>query len=806
MSTIEWSQSSGDTELPEATLYLLADAAADLLTSRRPDRVVRDVFDRVSAHLECDVCTNYSLVGDVLHLEESRGLGRHASSLVRLALGEELCGTCALLRRTLYLDADALAVHPEGAVARAAGLTCYAATPLVVGDRLVGTLAFASSRRRAMSPADLALIRGVGALVVAAKHTGPRDVWRGEHGVLLRAAIDHSTDAMYVHARDGAILDVNDRACDSLGYAREELIGKTAVDIDPSVTAEQLAQLVQGLDEGRSFAFDSTHRRRDGSTFPVEVRLRPFWTGGERYAIALAVDMTARKRAEEALRRSEEMLRRAQAIGKLSSWTFEPDTGRFRGVGWAGETTSIETNTTEEQLFAAIHPDDAERVRRAWDATKTGARLDIEHRLMVRRRTEWVHVRAEPTIDAGGRLVSLTGVTQNVTEKHAMEHQLRQVQKMDALGRIAGGVAHDFNNLLTVINGLSEMLEALTADPEVREHVAAIRDAGRRAASLTSQLLTFSRHQFVDPVDLDLNEAIDALAGMLRRLINEDIRIALRLDARGGRIRIDPGQLEQVLVNLAVNARDAMPRGGEIAIETRDVELEARDIALLSEAEPGPYVMLAVRDIGSGIDPTVKDRIFDPFFTTKAPGRGTGLGLATVYGIVRQNGGQIAVESEVGRGTTFRVYFPARHAASSPSRVAPPLESRSDTETILLVEDEESVRRVARLALRRRGFEVIEAANGFEAVAAASDGSTDIDLLISDVVMPDMSGPQLAATLRRARPELGVLFMSGYMEDAVLRHGVSSTGDAFIEKPFTPSELVRKVRDALDAGGHHEGV
>ena len=195
-------------------------------------------------------------------------------------------------------------------------------------------------------------------------------------------------------------------------------------------------------------------------------------------------------------------------------------------------------------------------------------------------------------------------------------------------------------------------------DPEVREHVAAIRDAGRRAASLTSQLLTFSRHQFVDPVDLDLNEAIDALAGMLRRLINEDIRIALRLDARGGRIRIDPGQLEQVLLNLAVNARDAMPRGGEIAIETRDVELEARDIALLSEAEPGPYVMLAVRDIGSGIDPTVKDRIFDPFFTTKAPGRGTGLGLATVYGIVRQNGGQIAVESEVGRGTTFRVTLP----------------------------------------------------------------------------------------------------------------------------------------------------
>jgi signal transduction histidine kinase/ActR/RegA family two-component response regulator len=379
--------------------------------------------------------------------------------------------------------------------------------------------------------------------------------------------------------------------------------------------------------------------------------------------------------------------------------------------------------------------------------------------------------------------------------------QLEQAQKMDAIGRLAGGVAHDFNNLLTVILGRTDiMLLPLKPDDPMRRGIELIRRTAGRAADLTRQLLAFSRKQVLEAVVLDLNAVTADMKDMLGRLIGEDIALVTNHGPGLGHVKADRGQIEQVLMNLAVNARDAMPRGGHLIVETENVDLDAEYVRRHVGARPGPHVMLAVSDSGVGIAREILPHIFEPFFTTKEQGKGTGLGLATVYGIVKQSGGYIEVESEPDRGTTFRVYLPRvdAHVPTAEQRASRPPAIGAGTETILLVEDEEGVRELARDILRASGYTVIEARNGSEALQLSERHQGPLELLLTDVVMPRMSGRELAERLAPLRPDMSVLYMSGYTDDAVIRHGVLGADTAFLQKPFTPATLVQRVRETLD--------
>jgi PAS domain S-box-containing protein len=412
-----------------------------------------------------------------------------------------------------------------------------------------------------------------------------------------------------------------------------------------------------------------------------------------------------------------------------------------------------------------------------------------------------VLVSGQPIVDAAGGKLGAVIAIHDITDRKKLEVLLRQAQKMEAVGRLAGGVAHDFNNLLTAIIGYADLMRLkLAGDDAARRDLDEIAKAGARAADLTRQLLAFSRQQVLEPRVLDLNAIVTELDKMLRRLIGEDIDLSTVTATGLGRVKADPGQIEQVLMNLVVNARDAMPDGGKITIETADVDLDSGYTSGRVDLEPGRYVMLAVSDTGTGMDAEVRTRIFEPFYTTKPLGKGTGLGLSTVHGIVKQSGGHIEVYSEPGQGTTFKIYLPRIDEAASPAPARPVLDARSrGSETVLLVEDEDAIARVVRASLELQGYTVLQATDGSEAIATCERADQSIDLLITDVVMPLMSGPELVRRITTIRPDLKILYISGYTDRALVHQGLRDRGSAFLQKPFTPDTLARKVRDVLDA-------
>ena len=527
----------------------------------------------------------------------------------------------------------------------------------------------------------------------------------------------------------------------------------------------------------------------------------------------LQIELLERKRAEEGLRASQANLAAAQRVAHIGSWELSLvnlDNLTENPLRWSDELFRIfgyqpgQIEVSNETFFHAVHPDDRNAVRAAVaEAIKERKQYSTEHRIVLPDGTERIILEHADILrdEQTGHPVKMVGVAQDITERRALEQQLRQSQRMEAIGRLAGGVAHDFNNLLTVIIGNSELLLGQVGRGEpMWEDLKEISTASQRAATLTAQLLAFSRKQVLMPQVLDLNALVADSSAMLRRLIGEDVELVTRLGQDLNLVRVDPGQMVQVIMNLAINARDAMPTGGKLTLETANAELDEAYARRHVAVVPGHYVMLAVSDTGVGMDATTQSRIFEPFFTTKEPGKGTGLGLSTVYGIVKQSGGNIWVYSELEQGTVFKIYLPSAHQATDyeePSDSVP-RQDLEGTETVLLVEDEDLVRNLVQSVLQRHGYAVLEAPNGAEAMTLLARHLGQVDLLLTDVVIPQMTGPELAEKVMASHPETRLLYMSGYTNNAIVHHGVLDAGLAFIQKPFTPEALLRKVREVLD--------
>jgi NO-binding membrane sensor protein with MHYT domain/nitrogen-specific signal transduction histidine kinase/CheY-like chemotaxis protein len=507
---------------------------------------------------------------------------------------------------------------------------------------------------------------------------------------------------------------------------------------------------------------------------------------------------------EERLRRSEERLRFALTAARMTTWEVDLDSGVVFLSQDGGDDAAAAKAL--DGFLARVHRDDRRAFEEALKRAHVEGTFDIDFRLTDHQgRDRWFNAKGQRRTSGvrEGHHNRIIGISVDITERRQLEEQLRQAQKMEAIGQLAGGVAHDFNNLLTIIRGNAELaLEPGRHDP--RDAMREVLEAGDRAAALTQQLLAFSRREVVQPRPLDINDVITQIEPMLRRLIGEDVTIVIDPAPAPRLTMADRGHVEQILLNLAVNARDAMPVGGHLRIETGAATVSPQD-AVRAGMVPGDYVTLTVSDTGVGIDPAIVGRIFEPFFTTKEAGKGTGLGLSTVYGIVRQSGGYVFVHSRPGE-TAFKVYLPEVSGSVEATPAAPPAAmAQKGSETLLLVEDEAALRRLARQILERKGYRVLEAEHGMHALEVAQQHDGRIDALVTDVVMPKLGGRELADQLRKLRPGIKVLFISGYTDDDTLRRGRLDPGTAFVPKPFAPAALAAAVRETLDAPSEDRG-
>jgi PAS domain S-box-containing protein len=622
-----------------------------------------------------------------------------------------------------------------------------------------------------------------------------------------RALVENSADPIALIDRDGTILFLTESIQRVTGYHRDELIGTNPLD---RVHPEDLPRVRRALADcirqpGSRGSVEYRARNRDGSWRDQEViGVNRLDDPTLRAIVVNHRDITARKRTECALVESERVYASTfdEAPIGIVHTTLE---GRFLQVnrrlvellGYAAEELRAMT------FMAITHPDDVEQDTQALARLLTGVLKRYEREKRYRhKKGHFVSARLTTVLhrDAAGVPQYFISTIEDISERVRLEGQMRQGQKMEAVGRLAGGIAHDFNNLLTAIIGYSELvLEQLETGTPIYRDLEHIQFAGTSAAALTRQLLAFSRQQILQPQVLDLNGVVARMNVLLRRLIGEDVELSTRLATSLDRVCADPGQVQQIILNLALNARDAMPTGGNLTIETDNVTVDEHWVAQHAGASPGRHVMLAISDTGVGMDAEVQAHLFEPFFTTKERGKGTGLGLATVYGIVKQSGGSIFVCSEPGYGTTFKILLPVTdQAADQPAAPRPPVASLDGTETILLVEDQAEVRAVIRQTLARHGYTLLEAANGDEALTILEGHHGKVDLLLTDVVMPGMSGRELAGRVAAGRPDVRVLYTSGYTDDAIVHHGVLDAGVAFIQKPFMPRALLQKIRAVLE--------
>jgi two-component system cell cycle sensor histidine kinase/response regulator CckA len=670
---------------------------------------------------------------------------------------------------------------------------------------------------------DLLFLVASGATALLLAIAGTVFIWfvrrirrsEGRYRTLLAAA----PDAIVVADRDGRVVLFNEAAERIVGSPAAEVLGRPMSSVIDLGTARSRAALVP-LDGARTEAeapatprvetparriVELEARRADGRVFWAESTIADLGLGQEPGTTVIFRDVSERHAAEDALRESQERLAFALAAGRMGTWDWQMQSGTIR---WSESLEAIvgipkgSFGGTYEAFVELVHPDDRQTLRQALEhAMATDGEYVAECRMgPPGEQAVQIVTQGRVVRDAFGEPVRVAGVALDVTARRELEGQLRHAQKMESVGRLAGGIAHDFNNLLTAITGHGDLLaQNLPPGDPGQEDVAAINAAAARAAALTRQLLAYGRQTLLRPEPIDLNAVVTGIEPMLRRLIPADVELRTELDPHLGWVRADAGQLDQVILNLVVNARDAMPNGGAITVSTTNVEIDDGEAAERSNVDPGSYVAISVSDTGVGIERATLGRIFEPYFTTKDRERGTGLGLATVLGIVEQSGGHIDVASQVGTGTTFRVLLPRRSppgesAATTEASVTP----TGGRETVLLAEDEESVRRLATMILERNGYRVIAAADGTAALDAAAAHDGPIHLLLTDVIMPGLNGRQLADRFVGLHPDARVLFMSGYAGEALSAQGVLDPSVAFLAKPFVPAELARKVREVLD--------
>jgi len=626
-----------------------------------------------------------------------------------------------------------------------------------------------------------------------------------------------ANDAIVIHdPNDGRVLDVNEKMLEMYGYTREEALQldvEAVSEGSPPYTQEKASELVRIAANGGPQLFEWKSKRKNGEIFWVEVSLKIASMGDKEHVIAIVRDVSIRKRAEESLRESEKRFATAFQHSPAPLVLSEIDTGLFIDVNdrWVEMLEfSREESIGRTSKEVGIWDDPGDRDRIVGILRSSGRLRDEPIRFKTKSGRTVIALWSAETVDLSGKQAMLSMITditqlrQAEEERERLGAQLQQAQKMESVGRLAGGVAHDFNNMLNVILGRAEIMsEDLPADSPLRDDLDQIRTAAERSANLTRQLLAFARKQTIAPKDLDLNETIVPMLKMLQRLIGEDIDLLWQPGASLDTLRIDPGQVDQMLANLAVNARDAIGHAhGKITIETANARFDEDYCADHAGFIPGDYVMLVFSDDGCGMDAETRASIFEPFFTTKGVGEGTGLGLATIYGIVKQNDGFVNVYSEPGQGTTFRIYLPALAEASArPIGAEAGLDS-PDTgdETILVAEDQPALLSLTRTMLERLGYNVITARTPGEAIQLAQEYTGEIHLLVTDVVMPEMNGRDLAKNILSIYPNLKRLFMSGYTANVIAHHGVLNEGVNFIQKPFSRAQLGAKVRAALGGG------
>ncbi len=703
-----------------------------------------------------------------------------------------------------------------------AGLQSMMFVPLISKDQVIGILSIQATKPKAYTQRDLRLAERVGNQIAGAvanvllfNQLKQVEEAMRESEEKFRDLYDHAPVGYHEYDKEGRITKVNRTDLEMLGYTAEELIGQPIwmLNVGEEIVREQvLAKLAGASAPGQNL--ERIYKRKDGTVFPVMIQDRlTLDEKGQIVGIRCTIqDITEHKRSEEALRESEERYRTIleniedgyYEVDLPGNFTFFNDSlcrmlgySRDELIGMGNDRYTDQEN--RKKLFQAFNS-----VYRTGEPVKG---FDWE---VIRKDGKKVYGEVSVSLirNSTGEPVGFRGIARDITERKraekemaALQEQLTQSQKMEAVGRLAGGVAHDFNNLLTVIKGYAQLsLLDLKENNSLLENIQEIQKATERATNLTRQLLAFSRRQILDPKVLDLNSLLRDTEKMLRRMIGEDIELVSRLSEGLGRVRIDPGQFEQVILNLAVNARDAMPSGGKFTIETANAQLGEGYALTHLGLSPGHYVRLSVSDTGVGMSREVQEKAFDPFFTTKEKGKGTGLGLSTVHGIVTQSGGKIWVYSEPGHGTTFKIYFPIINGELDTLNVIKGADSSPrGSETVLLVEDESSVRDLANRLLRQQGYRVLEAAHGEEALRLAQDSAGQkIHLLLTDVVLPQMSGKELADQLKTFRPDLKVLYMSGYTDFTVVHQGALTPGTHFLQKPFSLETLSQKVREALD--------
>ncbi len=625
---------------------------------------------------------------------------------------------------------------------------------------------------------------------------------------LLQGITEGTTDAVFVKDLEGRYLMINSAGARFLGHSVDEVIGRTDAELFvPEVGRDIMERDRKVIESGYVQTYEEFGTAA-GVTRLYSATKGPFHdpSGHVVGLLGICRDITDRKRAEEEIRQSEQKLQMHIENTPLAVVEWDLD---FRVVAWNPAAERIFGYSREEASGQHGHfivpPDVRPAVDRVWHellTTKKGGmrgsandNVTKDGRLIS---CEWYNT---PLIDDAGRVLGVASLVQDVSERVGLEERLRQSQKMEAVGRLAGGVAHDFNNLLTVILGYTQILaDGVPSGSRLADSAAQIKSAADRAAGITRQLLAFSRKQVLSPRIINLNDIMLNLDSLLRRLIGEDIEVITMPANDLGSVRADPGQIEQVLMNLALNARDAMPHGGTLTLETANVDLDEAYAGEHQPIGPGHYVMLVVSDNGHGMTPEVRARVFEPFFTTKEVGKGTGLGLSTVYGIVKQSGGYIWVCSDPGRGTSFKIYFPRvdqpAHSLRSDRRLSG---VQRGTETILLVEDDPQLRQLSSSVLTHCGYKVLVAGGPEEALTVAQSNHRDLRLLVSDVIMPTMNGRQLAEKILQISPKTRVLYISGYTNNAIAHYGVLDEGLWFLPKPFTLSALIAKVREVLDA-------